>query len=470
MAPTFLHYLTLANPKVDSSESKEGDPTKIPRVYGPHDCKLWADVTWENLEATFGEALRQEAHDHITRDVDDAASVKTDVLEEASVITLIETWNQKVVQRALHGTRDILIKNQLKGPLSRGVIYFAKNDGEGHMRCERGNVQRPDWCVYQKKPAEKKVRFDNIVPGECKPAKKWKSEWINSDDERLKKKARKALQQITKYMYLGKTRYGFIISEEELVPVRLSMFYRQKDALEGRVVAEHREQQIADTSEVYGEGDEPYNPHSPGIPLEAGQTLGAPFINPGNRIRLLLEYCQIPWAASGIGSLTVNLTLWWLPLLAVQNSSIKGTDTYTSLGEMARGGSPEFKEQEQRDKVDNNTTLAQTSTRKRRAETQAYPITRSKSRNSMHRGQGDKPVAKRTRQALFGGYPGGSQGETDSESMLTQSFASSHASSSGPRRATRKNKGNLGGSFTSIPSTTQSAEGHASFASSFQSG
>ncbi|KAI1503358.1 hypothetical protein F5X99DRAFT_375878 [Biscogniauxia marginata] len=464
MAPTFLHSLTLANPKVDSSESKEGKSTKTSRVYGPHDCKLWADVTWENLEATFGEVLRQEVHEDRTRDANDAASVKTDILEEGSVITLTHGWNEKVVQRALDGTRDILMKNQLKGPLSRGVIHFTKNDGEGHIPNELGNLQKPDWCVYQKKAGDK-APFGNIVPGDCKPAKKWKSEWINSDDERLKQKARRVVQQITKYMYLGKTRYGFVISEEELVPVRLSMFHRQKDALEGRIIADHQEQQIADTSEAYGEGDEPYNPCSPEIPLEPGQTLGVPFINPGNRIRLLLEYCQIPWTASGSGR---------LPLLAIQDSSIKGTDTYTSLGEITRGGSPVFEEQEHRDKIDNNTILErQTRARKRRAKTPAHPITgskRSKSqRNSMHRDQGDMPVATRSQQAQFEGYSRGGQDETVRESIFTRSFASSHASSSGSRRSTRKKKGNLGDSFNSIASTSQSAEGHGSFAWSFQS-
>jgi hypothetical protein len=159
-----------------------------------------------------------------TRDANDIDSEKRRILEEGSVVTLTQTWSEEVVQHTLNGTREVLMKDHLGEPLSRKKVYFTKNNGQRNILNELGIRQKPDWCVYQRQQEDDEP-VTNIVPGDCKSAKKWKSEWINSDSKRLKKAARRVTQQITKYMFLGNTRYGFVISEEELVLVRLSKFY-----------------------------------------------------------------------------------------------------------------------------------------------------------------------------------------------------------------------------------------------------
>ncbi|KAI1271674.1 hypothetical protein F5Y07DRAFT_413377 [Xylaria sp. FL0933] len=151
---------------------------------------------------------------------------------------------------------------------------------------------------------------DNLIPGDCKPATKWKSEWLNGGSEPLKKKAHWVLRQATKYMCLGNKRYSFILSEEELVPMRLSIYTRDLE-VEGRRVFRSRKGQLAASGRIRETG-------------------------------YILEWCSIPWSHEGADKLTVNLTFWWLSVLAIQSAALKEYGRYTPLGEKSRGHSPVF--------------------------------------------------------------------------------------------------------------------------------
>jgi hypothetical protein len=320
MDSTLLEWLTKPNPIPDSAPCKDGFSTKAPTFfYGPHKVQPWADITWENLNATFGDILQQQTGTPRITDREEIDEKKLTIYEEDSVTSLLTEWTEKLVQHGLDGTRESLMAGPLKEHLKKGTIHFAKNTGIGHIPNEKGDMQKPDWCVWQEGHEKRGMKsFTYLVPGDSKPAAKWQSSWIGCDDGQDRRKADRVLQQLAKYMYLAQTQYGFVISEEELVPLRLSIFDRSPEAVDPGARDLHVEQ-IASSTGVDFETEE-WSEH--GLNLEPYQELADFLADADDKTGVLLEYCRIPWSNHGNGLLTINLTLWWLPILAVQNPSI----------------------------------------------------------------------------------------------------------------------------------------------------
>lgn len=341
MATTFFEYLTLPNPETDASRCKKGPNTKSTSNYGPNKVRPWTDITLKNLEASFGDVLLQQMDKPLIKDSKDVPLEKGILYEEDSITMLAASWTEPVVQHALSGTQKVLSDSQPDGPFTRGKIYFLKNTGRGHVKNEKGKDQKPDWCVYQKGQVEGDGELvANLVPGDTKPARKWKSAWINSTDETTRRRAKLVLQQITKYMYLGNTRYGFILSEEELVPVRLSKYLRGPGR-DDEKRTDNRDQQILRSNWETINDDQEDDGVISDITQDGERDTDGSFAESSRPFGLLLEYGCVPWGANGRGDLTINLTLWWLPVLAVQCALIKESGSYTPLSEKKRGHSPE---------------------------------------------------------------------------------------------------------------------------------
>lgn len=360
MTKTFLDYLTQANPPTIVCNEGSGYSTKTQTNYGPDDCIIWEDITWDNLETTFESILKQPMRKPAVCDAHDVPPEKTEIFEEDSVTQLVVAWNEPVLRHAFEGTHNAMCEASPHRAFRHGRIHFEKNSGRGHLKSPNGRKQMPDWCVYQRVEGLGPY-YPNIVPGDTKPASKWKSEWVESGDPTLKKKARCVMVQITKYMWEAKTRYGFILSEEELVPVRLSVFPRKKISAQTGSKGIRNKSHVEMTGSFFEEeeegegeddddGDETSNDDTDRASNPAS---AASFADDTRKTGLQVEYCRIPWAASGRRVLTVNLALWWLPVLAVQENTIKQSGTYTSLGESERGKSPSFQlDQTERDMLD----------------------------------------------------------------------------------------------------------------------
>ncbi|KAI1123485.1 hypothetical protein F5Y10DRAFT_251779 [Nemania abortiva] len=314
---TFLSYLALPNPKTDSTACKGGSSTKTSNRFFPDRVEPWKDFTLDNFELNFKDILLHQMEEPKVRNAEEISPERTLIYEESSVRTLITDWNEKVVQHVLDGTQPILHREMPNSSFGDGKIYFTDNRGQANISdITTGNAQKPDWCLYRKREEGLVEQSRNLLPGDTKPAKKWKSEWITSIDVVEKRKAYQVLTQLTKYMRLGNTRYGFVISEEEIVALRLSTFNRLKKAPR-KTDSQHRlhfDSLGEDPDGSYGGTANPIGTH--------------------------LEFCSIPWASSGIGNFTVNLTLWWLSVLAIRDPPIREVGTYTPLGVCTRGFSP----------------------------------------------------------------------------------------------------------------------------------
>ncbi|KAH6648044.1 hypothetical protein BKA67DRAFT_579274 [Truncatella angustata] len=353
MSKTFLDYLTQPNPEPKVHKQGKGYSTATQADYGPDRYDIWEDITWDNLKATFEHILEKPLGKPFVRSAKDIPLEKLDIFEEDSVTQLAVAWNEPVLRHVFEGTYKAICEEIPQEAFRRGIICLEKNTGRGHVKGVNGKNQMPDWCAYQRKPGQGPY-FPNIVPGDSKPAGKWKSEWIDSKTHSLRRKAHHVMVQITKYMWEARTRYGFILSEEELVLVRLSAYPREDQFVQTRNEGVKQRGQILGSDRFFqnedGDGDDDDTDEADGW---SNPPSNASYAGDTRKTGLQVEYSCIPWVASGHDVLTMNLALWWLPILAVQENSIKQSGTYTSLGEIIRGTSPVFElEQTERDMQD----------------------------------------------------------------------------------------------------------------------
>lgn len=166
---------------------------------------------------------------------------------------------------------------------------------------------KPDWAVYDRKVQKSYYSAadkDGNKPlafaiGDSKMCQKWKSDWIHSSlatghidldpartasGRQLQKTHRvtverlRPLEQLATYCRFGETRYGFILTQEELVAFRIRR-------LDPALI-------------VTG-------------PLGTGPVKDKPYAG--------IEYKSIPWHASGPGKLTANLAIWALGCMGMND-------------------------------------------------------------------------------------------------------------------------------------------------------
>lgn len=352
MPKTFFDYLTQPNPEPKVHKQGKGYSTATKANYGPDRYGIWEDFTLENLKANFEHVLKKPMRRPPVRSVKDIPPEKMDIFEEESITQLAVAWNEQVLRHVFEGTYNTMCEESSQEAFRQGRIYLERNTGRGHLRGANGRSQMPDWCAYQQKAGQGPF-FPNIVPGESKPAGKWKSEWINSETESLRKKAHHVMVQMTKYMWEAKTRYGFILSEEELVPVRLSAFTKEQQVVRNNNEGTKNKGQLENTDHFFQDLDEDGDDVTDEDDQDSNTPSNASYAGSTRKTFLQMEYSRIPWTASGHEVLTVNLVLWWLPVLAVQENAIKKSGTYTPLKENRRGTSPVFElDQAERDMLD----------------------------------------------------------------------------------------------------------------------
>ncbi|TGJ80568.1 hypothetical protein E0Z10_g8204 [Xylaria hypoxylon] len=392
MRNTLLHYLTLRNPDI-IQQSLIGKGTETRKIYGPDRREPWEDMTFENLQLVFRDVLSEEMRLPEPRNASRIPASKRKICTEMSVRKLAVAWNEHIVQHALDGAHEVLCQDQYGGPLAIGRAQFTDNDGRGDLKDEDGIWHSPDWIVYRECEEDdtipnplsgnNKYTIPNLIPGECKPSMKWKSEWLNGSDTSLRMKAEWVLRQVTKYMHLANTRYSFILSDEELVPVRLST-YSRNPAAEMEQLDEAQRENIVDLGISFEESDSEKSEVGlfSRVPLEKDPD--GSFADESREIGYVLEWCSIPWANMGGDILTMNLALWWLSVLAMQGTSIKGYGTYTPLGETERGYNLEPVVHTRQSKVDGEaggTKVASTSKRAAEELSKAdHPVKRPRTR------------------------------------------------------------------------------------------
>ncbi|EEU43002.1 uncharacterized protein NECHADRAFT_83683 [Fusarium vanettenii 77-13-4] len=260
--PTLLHVLTRSNVNVDNSlVPRGGNSTVDTDVQAPESWRPWQGFDYATLTTIFRRELDKEY----------VGAAKPEPLPQDLCLFNEETLD------------DVLRRRD-------GVPHFGRGS-----RC--GTTYKPDWSVISPLRLSQNQSFVNVLPGDTKLSKKW---WPTMGREGGTRWAewQKVITQIVTYMADNNSRYGFILSDECLVALRLTR-KRSPDTLftgrAPRATAGHV-RYASDASMEDGSVYEDTNP------------LHWHYEDP--------EYVTVPWGAHGSNRLTTKLTLWFLAVMA----------------------------------------------------------------------------------------------------------------------------------------------------------
>ncbi|KAL8937607.1 MAG: hypothetical protein Q9216_004347 [Gyalolechia sp. 2 TL-2023] len=295
---TLLDYLTSSNPILDSTEKRARGNTKSRnKSYDmPESLELWTDFDKSSLYAMLGGSLKDVLESQF--DLHDFSYIhelpSRQISGERSLESFLYKWTQPTVTEALAKAQS-----RLQSESSSKRVYMMTGD----QAIIPGKLKLfPDWAgVLQS--AKTSGRPRNILPGDTKPSKKWNSSVLQPGKrvqlgESLDSLA--PINQIYTYCLRANARYGYLISDCELLAVRV----RPADASPS-------DQSAAERARKKG----------------------------------VLEYRSIPWANDkltmddGSGGLTVNLALWWLHMLVT--AGYKVDNSYLPLRQVQRDSSDE---------------------------------------------------------------------------------------------------------------------------------
>ncbi|KAF2760428.1 hypothetical protein EJ05DRAFT_283808 [Pseudovirgaria hyperparasitica] len=280
MAPprTVIELLTIPNPVVTLSERHRAKSTSVSkRSYYPtvRRLKPWTEFSIKTLQVLFDKRLwvllkAETPNLCVPMEVD--ANSRT-IVEERSIEALVLKWNHTIIDHALSKTAVRFLGQNVHmviGPQS--TLTFDEHK------------TKPDWgaiCDRQ--------QHSSILPGDSKCGIKWHSSHLDGLVNRKRdfavpqglQHALWPIRQVLYYCISSNTRYGYIITHQELVVLRCS--YRPDSHLpdlHGKELRQH----IQDNASV--------------------------------------EYRSISWHAKGNEALTVNLAIYVLHILATNNGQL----------------------------------------------------------------------------------------------------------------------------------------------------
>jgi hypothetical protein len=287
-----LQYLKTPNPKVDSTWSLQDGRSgfKSRSRTSPHDTLLlkdvleWQDMEWKNLLKPIFDGILHLPVSKMPRFEDYLNYPKhlREVSDENSLDALLVRWIYPVVSTALSVAQDhVNFRETINASDYQYKISMARG---GQAWIPQENRLTPDWAGILLSFPENNCsddsrsgkslntrRYKNVLPGDTKLSTKFKSKW-GPEDQRFQD----PINQVFTYCRRANVPYGYIITQEELVVLRL--FHGDKD-----------------------------NPN-----------------------RLSIEWKAIPWTNNTNDELTVNLTLWCLHMLAARDRTIGGREQLIS--------------------------------------------------------------------------------------------------------------------------------------------
>ena len=317
---SLLDYLRIKNPKLDASATRPGQNTssKVNRFDEPKRIAEWNDFEYDVLQSIYGGSLRRTLEHSFELNVPTVPRFPFRRLcDEDSFESLVVIWNQSVVSNALSAAQGHLrIRKAQKIYMGKGSL--ATWPGETNVR------RRPDWAAVNdaSRNARSKSESRNLLPGETKLSKKWSSLAINQGDIEeadMKENWYQPLAQIFTYCVRNNARYGYIITDKELVVFRVGPIHHS-DETDWRLSYDKRAEYSDMELGTKGSKWKKVESVEPNVrAMDSG----------------FMEYKVIPWARpakssqSGSMKMTVNLALWWLHMLAMNENAIEAK--YTAL-------------------------------------------------------------------------------------------------------------------------------------------
>ena len=277
---TLLEYLTLPNPAVDGEACSKGSNTKsTKREYSyPREICDWEDFRFDTLNAFWdgdlGKALKE---DFILQDFSEIPTFPfCHYFDENSLESLLVKWNQSIVSEALAKAQKFLDRGS-------NPVFMVK----GGQTEPLPQKLKPDWGCVRLRDSGPYLKRKNLLPGETKVSPKWRSAYIDKRPGNSKRVWMRPINQIFSYCVENNTRYGYIITDAELVAVRVRLGPQDNPRASSKSVKVHA------------------------------------------RDNSILEYKAIPWTGidedgrENSDKMTINLALWWLHLIATGKTEIE---------------------------------------------------------------------------------------------------------------------------------------------------
>lgn len=298
---SLLDYLRIPNPVVIGDACPTGPNTKSSKSGSvrPRALREWEDFEYDAMDLFDGGKLRGVLKQEF--DLQDFSEIPElpfcKYFDENSFESLLIKWNQSVVSEALSETQRVL--DQMHDP-----VYMVRG---GQARSPYPKKRwKPDWGCVRLSQAKPQTKGKNLLPGDTKVSAKWSGKLIEAGEVEYTKKTRnwmRPISQIYSYCVRNNTRYGYIITDAELVAVRIYLGQELNPQVSFNTERSTPESVRPLTNRARDEG--------------------------------FLEYKVIPWAdmrnepRRNSKSMTVNLALWWLHLIAAGETDIR--DEYESL-------------------------------------------------------------------------------------------------------------------------------------------
>ena len=297
---TLLKYLRTPDPTVNGDRCPKGGNTTQSTYDTPREVLEWEEFGYETLTRIYGGRLCDILNQ--TFDLVDFTNIPDfpfcRYYDEDSFQSLLVKWNLSVVTEALAKSQPLLLR-------ARDHVYMVKGGqapspkAKAEEKKKRG--WKPDWgcTVGDSGPTIAPGDEDSepsLLPGDSKVSKKWSSSLIEPGRVQNRwgsKNWLSPLRQIYSYCLSNNRRYGYLITDIELVVVRVRL--NRKTEQTAQVI-------YSDTDSL----------------RECARKYG------------VLEYKAIPWQtatgdpAQTACGLTMNLALWWLHLMATGNTNIGG--------------------------------------------------------------------------------------------------------------------------------------------------
>lgn len=253
--------------------------------------QAWEDFELDSRGSIYGGALREVLqHQFVLRDFSGIPQYSfCEIHDEDFLESLLAKWNHCVVSDSLSKSQD-----HLSGSFSTlNEVYMVRAGQAQYPGLDAS--YRPDLGAVQ--PSIRPGKPFIIFPGDTKLGEKWRSDKIKRGPAKItfmEEEWFRPLAQIYTYCTKANTRYGYIITDKELVVTRVkSMLPNGSQAIRGMPTS------LDD------------------IPADRALESG------------MLEYKPIPWNSNDDMQLrepkamTVNLGLWWLHIMAAEIHSIE---------------------------------------------------------------------------------------------------------------------------------------------------
>lgn len=324
MRASILEYLSSQNPEIDDAEALEGTPTEFRSSTRVTGMRVWSDFTYKTLISIYGDVLGEATLPEAPQTDPPLTTLEARIFDEDSLEHFLSRTIVPAVNYALkYGWKKLYSETNANPEMSRG--------GRAKKMAQEDKRWYPDWAGAHNS-MRTEIGLRNICPGDTKLSTKW------SMHKALTQKGPFLFPVLQVQSYCGESwnvRYGYLITQEELVVFRITrqtidpgiaLTRSKRDAASSQVESAHQQQihrRLESTSSAGTHMSiDRTSSHSREVSMGSISGPSASYTTesytPDERTMEFkpIEYRSIPWDNSGMGKLTIKLALWWLHMMA----------------------------------------------------------------------------------------------------------------------------------------------------------